>query len=186
MTRRVLGILVLALAGVSLAILSEAPYTATAPTRALIRLSWRAYSEQVQACRRLTAEELDRLPQHMRQEEVCERTILPYRLRVSIDGAPVTNLLVRAGGAREDRPLYVFHELPVAPGSHRLTVTFEREGDGDTRDQDEPMPEHEARETPPRLSFDDDVVLAERAVMVVTFDEEQRRLRVLAGGEVGS
>ncbi|MDP3910215.1 MAG: hypothetical protein Q8Q14_07465 [Gemmatimonadales bacterium] len=186
MTRRVLGILLLAVAGVSLAILSEAPYAATPPNRALIRLSWRAYSEQVQACRRLTPEELERLPIHMRQEEVCERTILPYRLLVSIDGTAVTNILVRSGGAREDRPLYVFHELPVAPGPHRLTIRFEREGEGETRDAAEPIPEREARETPPRLALDEVVVLGDRAVIVVTYDEEQRRLHVLAGREAGS
>jgi len=72
--------------GAALAALSLTPYTAEPGDRAVVRLAWRARGERVRECRRLTGEELARLPQHMRQEEVCERRILSYRLRVDLDG----------------------------------------------------------------------------------------------------
>ena len=75
--------------GAALAALSLVPYTAEPGDRAVVRLAWRTRGERVRACRRLTPDELARLPQHMRQEEVCERRILPYRLRVEIGRAHV-------------------------------------------------------------------------------------------------
>jgi hypothetical protein len=92
--------------------------------QAVIRLSWRTPPTFVEECRRLTQEELERLPVHMRREEVCERRALPYRLQVQLDGRTILNQAVRPAGARQDRPLYVFHELPVAPGAYEVTVLW--------------------------------------------------------------
>ncbi len=166
----------------ALAALSLTPYTAEPGARAVVRLAWRARGERVRECRRLTAEELARLPQHMRQEEICERRILPYRLRVDVDGARVVDELVRAGGAREDRPLFVFRDLAVTPGTHHLQVTFEREGtpvasgreEGEETDATEAG--RRARETPVRLELDAPVVLVARQIVLVTYDDERQRL----------
>jgi hypothetical protein len=169
----------------ALAALSLVPYTAEPGDRAVVRLAWRTRGERVRACRRLTADELARLPQHMRQEEVCERRILPYRLRVDVDGARVVDELVRAGGAREDRPLFVFRDLAVTPGTHHLQVTFEREGTlgapgPEEREEGEDVDATEAgrraRETPARLELDGPVVLVLRQIVLVTYDDERRRL----------
>ena len=180
----------LALAGTAaLGALSWVPYTAERVDHAVIRLAWRARGERVRQCRRLSPEELAKLPQHMRQEEVCERRILPYRLQVAVDGTPVVDELVRAGGAREDRPLFVFHELPVAPGTHTVHVTFVRQGalerPGQAAERAEDVDEFEARrrksDTPPRLELDRSVTLPVRRIVLITYDDEQKTLR-LAGG----
>src|SRR6266542_87023 len=80
--------------------LSRGPYTPDRADNAIVRLAWRARGERVEQCRRLTEEELERLPAHMRQEEQCEGRILPYRLQVRVDGAGVLHELVLAAGAR--------------------------------------------------------------------------------------
>lgn len=172
----------------ALAALSALPYAAEPADHAVIRLAWRARGERVRACRRLTPAELAKLPPHMRQEEVCERRVLPYRLRVTIDGAPVVDELVRAGGAREDRPLFVFRNLPVAPGPHRLEVMFEREGDEGERAEREREDDEraDARQTPRRLALDRPLTLAARQVILVTYDDEGKRLRLLAAAGGGS
>jgi len=170
-----LGVLVAVIGMVGLAALAGVPYTADRSEGAVIRLAWRARGERVQRCRRRSAAELAKLPVHMREEEVCERGMLPYQLRVAVDGRPVVDREVRAGGARADRPLFVFEELPVAPGLHRMTITFAREPvEPEEHDHDE------RRETPARLEFDDTVMLTPRAIVLVTYDDEQRRLRLLA------
>ena len=178
------GALAIACTGV-LALLSGARYTIEGAEHAVIRLSWRARGELVRACRRLTPEELADLPVHMRREEECARRILPYRLRVTVDGALALDELVRAGGAREDRPLFVFHELSVLPGPHHLAVTFAHEPGGQPLDEAEEDPAHEARETPPFLAVEQTITTRARAIVLVTYDEERKALRLLAPPDHG-
>ena len=171
----------------ALAALSSTPYTAESGDRAIVRLAWRARGERVRECHRLSAEELARLPQHMRQEEVCERRILPYRLQVDLDGVRVVDELVRAGGAREDRPLFVFHDLSVMPGTHHLQITFAREGTAQETEEEEGAIDateagRRARETPQHLGLDAPVVVVPRQIMLVTYDDEGRRLLLAAPG----
>jgi len=173
--------------GAALAALSSAPYTAEPTDRAIVRLAWRARGERVRECHRRSAEELARLPQHMRQEEVCERRILPYRLQVDLDGARVVDELVRAGGAREDRPLFVFHDLSVMPGTHHLQITFAREGTAEEEQEEEGEVDateagRRARETPERLGLDTPVVFVPRQIVLVTYDDEGRRLLLASSG----
>jgi hypothetical protein len=171
-----------------LALLSGVPYTAEPAQRAIVRLSWRARGERVQRCRRPSDEELEKLPVHMRPREICERGIVPYRLRVRVDDSLAVDALVRAGGAQGDRPLFVFAEVPLSPGTHRLAIAFEREGSdhkkaGSENEESDNQETGDLRETPPRLTLEQTVTLAPRAIVLVTYDDEQRRLALLAGGD---
>jgi len=126
--RRAAGVALALAVTISIAALSRLPYTAAADAEhALIRLSWRTPGAYVEECRRLSAEELERLPAHMRREEVCEGRVLPYRLHVLINGRVVYDELVRPSGAREDRPLYVYRDLPVRAGDYSVEIAWERE-----------------------------------------------------------
>jgi len=155
--------------------LSRGPYTPDRADNAIVRLAWRARGERVEQCRRLTEEELERLPAHMRQEEQCEGRILPYRLQVRVDGAGVLDELVHAAGARHDRPLYVYDEVPLEPGTHAIVVTFTREGNVP------PGAREEEAGTPGRLALDTVVALAPRRILLVTYDDTARRLVVRDG-----
>lgn len=199
--RRVLGVALAVAVTLAIAALSRLPYAAAEGQAALIRFSWRTPGAQVNECRRLSAEELERLPVHMRREEVCERRILPYRLQVRLDGRTVYDELVRASGAREDRPLFVFRELPVAPGEYRLEVRWERErnggsGSGDD-DAHEAADEHEMRKahdsaprpaprrtTPEHLELKVVLRLDAGDVSLVTYDLDHQRLVVRGRGAV--
>ncbi|HEU5262840.1 MAG TPA: hypothetical protein VFU41_15580 [Gemmatimonadales bacterium] len=176
--RRALGAGIAVAALFGLGALSRAPYTADGARHAVLRLTWRARGEQVEECRRLTPEELERLPVHMRQEERCEGRVPPYRLRVSLDGVRAVDELVRAAGARHDRPLYVFRELTLEPGSHVLVVRFARDGETPTGARRPSEEDREEATTPARLVLDTVVTLAARRVLLVTYDEEGRRLVV--------
>ena len=125
MTRsRVVGILLaLAVTG-AVGALSQVPWSVDAAGPALIRFSWRAAGQRVGQCREPTAEDLAGLPAHMRPQEICERGMRPYQLRILVDGQPVADQVLRAAGAQEDRPIYVFIEHPVEPGAHAVSVDF--------------------------------------------------------------
>ncbi|MDO8665843.1 MAG: hypothetical protein Q7J79_04475 [Gemmatimonadales bacterium] len=165
------GVLVALVVTAAVGVLSSVPYESRRGSDAFVRLAWRARGERVETCRRLTPEEVARTPVHMRREEVCEGRILPYRLAVTLDGASAAQESVASGGSRQDRPLYVFREIAVAPGRHRLGVSFSRLG---FVREDEG--ERERGGLPERLDLDTTLTLGPRQVALVTYDEERRRL----------
>ncbi len=164
-----------------LRLLSFTPYTAERDVGAIVRLAWRARGERVRDCRRLSPEELAKLPLHMRQEEVCEGRVLPYRLVVALDSVTLVDRLVHGAGAREDRPLYVFQDLIVEPGIHRISVRFTLETPSGVDERDQDRGEAARPATPPRLALDTMLTLGARRVLLVTYDEERERL-VIHGG----
>jgi hypothetical protein len=128
--RRLAGFaLALALLG-ALAIGTRAPYAANAPEAAAIRLAWRALGEAALHCRTPSAEELARLPVHMRRKEICERRLPTFRLAVALDGVRVLDESIAPAGAAGDRAAVVLRELPAAPGAHWLQIEFAAEGEG--------------------------------------------------------
>lgn len=95
-----------------------------APQDGLLRLTWRNVGERVRLCRDYTEAEMQSLPQHMRRGQLCENSLLPYRLQVRIDGNERVDKVVHPGGARRDRPLFVAEDLPLAPGTYRLELDY--------------------------------------------------------------
>ena len=160
---------------VGLAALSHVPYAYEAAAGGELRLAWRARSTLVEACRRRTAEELARLPAHMRQEMVCERGVAPYRLHVALGATTVVDRLVAAAGARADRPLYVFEARALPPGTYVLHVAFTRQG-GAAGDS---AATGDARAAPPRLTLDTTVTIVAGRAALVTYDEDARRLHIV-------
>lgn len=158
--------LLLAMAAMlAIASLSRVRPPEPAAAEAVLRLSWRTRGERVEECRRPSEQELASLPVHMRREEVCEGRVLPYHLRVELDGRTVVDDTVRPAGARGDRPLYVYHEVPVQPGSHHLAVRFVRAGD------------HHARgHAPRRLELEKAVGVGAGEVALVTYDVDRQEL----------
>ena len=109
-----------------------------------------------------TPEELAALPPHMRMKEICERRHAPFRLVVRLDGETVRDELRKPSGAAGDRPLYVFEDIPVPPGPHRIEVEFREESEGGPRR--------------PPLLLDEETRLDPRAVVLVTLDDSGERL----------
>lgn len=183
--RRIGAGLLAAAATLALAGLSRAPYRAAGDDEARVRLSWRVRAEQAGECRRPTEEELEALPPHMRNPEACVGSLRPFRLRVRVDGRTVVDDRVRPGGARGDRPVYVFREVAVAPGERRLRVTFEQErgpgrGPGAETERDEPDAGAEAAL---RLELREAIRLGPREVALVTLDDGRGELVVRRGLE---
>lgn len=144
---------------------------------AVVRLSWRVRSVRVRECRKLTAQELAALPAHMREAESCEGRLAPYRLRVVLDGREVESSLVTGSGARQDRPLYVYRDLDVAPGRHTVAIDFWRQG-GEHQDEEET-----AAAAPARLGLRAVLPLEPDDIVLVTYDGERRAL--VARGAAG-
>jgi hypothetical protein len=81
-------------------------------------------ASKVSICESLSPEELASLPAHMRLEKRCRDQILPYRLRLAIDGEERLNRVYRPSGASGDRPVFVHEELALPPSRVRVRVVF--------------------------------------------------------------
>jgi hypothetical protein len=178
----------LALAGTALlAALSRAPQRVHAGEGGLLRLSWSGQPERVEACREVPEEELEKLPAHMRQRVICEGRSAQYHLTVVRDGDTLAQGPVWAGGVRHDRPIYLYREFPVAPGTHDLTLRFaladsvrdeEREGD----QASDRRPRGRLDRLPRSLALDTTITLSAREVVLVTYDPAREALVVKTGG----
>jgi len=148
--------------------LSRVPYQADRSTNATLRLAWRTRGVRVEECRQVSAEELEKLPPHMRRSEICEGRLLPYQLRVLVDGDTLFDQEIRPAGAREDRPLFVFEDFPLEPGTHSVTVSFERDSLDDEHEGDAIVPE--------RLTLERDIDFVARRIELVTYDSDRKAL----------
>ena len=172
---------------------------------ARLRLSWSARPERLEVCRTLSAEELEKQAEHMRERVVCDGRFATYTLRVEADGRTIGTTVVHGAGLRHDRPLYVLREYDVAPGVHRVRVSFARREqtaaaataaavaattshEADTgifagrREREEEEHVRRVRAAiPAHLELDTTLVFAARRVMIVTFDPARRALVLLDG-----
>lgn len=154
---KLLALTVSVVMAVGIAALSRLPYTPGDAEDALVRLAWRYRGETESVCRPITDEERARLPVHMQRDTICQASGTPHRLRLVVDGVAAADTLVRAAGARGDRPIYVFHEVLLTAGSHRIEVDFAPEASG-------------GKPAPDGLSLNTTVDLGRRQVALVTYD----------------
>jgi hypothetical protein len=176
---RAAGILLATAAMFGIVWASHAPMTTHPSSDAVLRLGWSARPERVEQCRRPSEAEQANLPRHMRQQLICEGTTAAYRLVVRRGDAILAEQVVRGGGLRHDRRLYVFRELPLPPGEADISVRFDRidpaadadsgshdedddrnadgegEGEGDKNEDNGDGRPHPGRQQPRRLDRDE-------------------------------
>jgi hypothetical protein len=141
--------------------------------QAVLRLAWTARPERIEECRQQSEEELAKLPAHMRQSMACIGTTATYRLEVRWNDRVVLQQSVRGGGLRHDRPLYLFHDINVAPGDAAVRVQLDRVESirSIARGRNEAIP--------PSLLLERRLHLESRKVVLVTYDAERRDLVVV-------
>lgn len=97
-------------------------YQHLAPGRALIKLSFIHHGQRLQPCRRLSAEELAKLPPNMRAPLSCPRERAPIVVEVDIDGAPALREIVESTGLSRDGAGSVYRRMETPAGVHRIAV----------------------------------------------------------------
>lgn len=126
---RLAGFVLLLLAVASgLAVFSAFPWAATPPGVALLKVAFKHVSGLAQTGAVLSREELEKLPRHMRPEGGQQggesRSRRDTTVRVTLDGRPVLDKTYRPSGLRGDGPTFVYEELDLLPGRHRLEATL--------------------------------------------------------------
>jgi hypothetical protein len=209
--RRVLGVAVAAAAALLLSIASAAPLRLHDDAEARLRVAFSARPERIERCRTLSDSELAGVPVHMRQPVVCEGYTARYRLDVRRDDSLLFSAVLRGGGLRHDRRLYVLREQSLPAGRSAIDLRLTRldasnrpdtlpppdaPEDDHGRRAHEDDPEHEsaaqrdederrrrvADEVPAVLALRDTITLEPREVVLVTYDQSARRFHVVRGG----
>lgn len=200
MTWRALGVVVAVIAAVILrwsSSFSSGTRTARAQP-AQLRLSLSARPERVERCRELSDDELAKLPAHMRMRTQCEGHSARYLLTIAVHERRLATDTLRGGGLRHDRPLHVFEEYDIMPGPQHVHVEVTRvdEGKPTERDADrdqravpsdtllggraererEERTRRVAEAMPSKLVIDTTMTLVAGSVLLVTFDQNTRRL----------
>lgn len=182
--------------------LSTAPMQVDQAGNAVLRISMGARPERIEICRTQTDEELAKLAPQMRQTVLCEGTTARYQLSAHRNGRTVFSSVIRGGGLRNDRPLYVSRDIEVAHGPALYTIQLKRlDSPADKRDRKQESHEeredslHESTELPTRaerehderrrrqeeaipsnLHLDLEADLNPREVLLITYNSEERRL----------
>lgn len=98
------------------------PYRHLEPDRALIKLSLSHQAKPVGECRKLTPDELAKLPPNMRKPEVCPRERSPISVELDIDGAPALRRVAQPSGLSKDGAASIYQRIEVTAGEHRVAV----------------------------------------------------------------
>jgi len=73
-------------------------------------------------CRRLSQEELQRLPPNMRRPMECPRSRVPLVLEVDLDGAPLLRASLPPTGLSGDGPSQIYRRFAVPAGEHDVAI----------------------------------------------------------------
>ena len=104
-------------------LLSSVPWP-SAGDEAELRVSLRLPAVTTEACRPPTEEEVRRVPPHMRPAEVCSGEVVPFGMRVVVEGDTLDAGTVRPPGGGRGRTLSVYRSYRTAPGALDVEVAL--------------------------------------------------------------
>ncbi|MCC6751488.1 MAG: hydrogenase iron-sulfur subunit [Deltaproteobacteria bacterium] len=111
---------------------SDLAYSTPPRTSAELLVSVKHPGRAGDQCRKVSPEELAKLPPHMRRPTICERGRASVRVRVSVDGRVLLERPFAPRGIFGDGNSIAIERFPVASGKHRVVVEL-----GETRDPKE-------------------------------------------------
>lgn len=85
---------------------------------AQIKLSFRHGGARVEDCRKLTPEEIAKLPANERRPNTCSRERLPMLIEIMLDGAPLYSDTLHPTGLSNDGPAETYAKFIVPAGRH--------------------------------------------------------------------
>lgn len=107
----------------ALGLFASWPVYSTLPAEAAqLKLSFAHGAKKVAACRRLTPEEIAKLPPKDRRPDDCERRRQPVEVELLLDGAPLYRARLEPTGIAGDGPARTYEKFAVPAGRYTLTA----------------------------------------------------------------
>ena len=102
---------------------SNRPMVAYFPTdKAQIKISFSHGAKRTEDCRRLSPEEIAKLPPRERRPHTCGRERLPMRIQLLVDDMTIYDEIIQPTGLSRDGPARVYRKFAVAAGRHEITA----------------------------------------------------------------
>jgi len=92
------------------------------PGLATIKLSLSHAADRVEACVKLTPQQINERAQAGKTLNECSRERLPLTVELDIDGTRIQQITAMPSGLWNDGPASVYERLSVEPGTHTITV----------------------------------------------------------------
>jgi len=92
------------------------------PDKAQIKISFSHGADRVEECRRLTTEEIAKLPPSKRRPHTCGRERLPVHVQILLNEVPIYDEVVQPTGLSRDGPARIYRKFQVTPGRHEITA----------------------------------------------------------------
>lgn len=93
-------------------------YRQTPEGLAQIKLSFNHSGARIEECRKLTAEELSKLPSTQRRPINCSRERLSIKVQLTFDGAPIYEAVLEPSGLSRDGQARAYEKFIVPTGKH--------------------------------------------------------------------
>jgi hypothetical protein len=90
--------------------------------QAMVSLSFSHAGHRIRACRKLTQEELNKLPPNMRKVDDCPRERLPVRIAFSSDGTLLYEASRPPTGLWNDGESNVYQRMVIPAGTQKLFI----------------------------------------------------------------
>jgi len=89
---------------------------------AQIKLSFNHGGGRLQDCRKLTSEELAKLPSTQRRPNNCARERQPITVQMLVDGAPIYDAVLKPSGLSGDGQAETYKKFIVPAGKHTIVA----------------------------------------------------------------
>ncbi|HMT17605.1 MAG TPA: hypothetical protein PKD71_10345 [Ottowia sp.] len=100
------------------------PYHPIRSDQAVIKISVTRLGQPVGECRRLSQDELAKLPPNMRDPVQCPRERAPLSMEVDVGGKRVLQRVAQPTGLSKDGSASIYERLVVAAGPQQIEVRF--------------------------------------------------------------
>ncbi len=138
------------------------PYEIVNADRAIVSLVFAHAGERVGECRRLSQEELNKLPPNMRKPADCPRERHPVRIELRSSGDVLYSETLLPSGIWADGKASIYQRIEVQSGVHELFIGMNDSGGSDDFD----------------YSTSEAIDLLPGRNLVIQFDEEARQFLI--------
>ena len=90
--------------------------------QAQIKLSFAHGAARKKDCRRLTPQEIAKLPPNQRRPNTCERARVAVHVQLDLDGSTIYDARLEPTGLAGDGPARAYEKFVVSPGAHVVTA----------------------------------------------------------------